>query len=59
MAICGNFARESGELKTALATGSRAADKPEASAQCRSLCSVTARAVRYYSRKTGRLAPLR
>jgi hypothetical protein len=28
----GNVARESGELKTALATGSRAAEKPEASA---------------------------
>ncbi|MCY2995504.1 MAG: hypothetical protein NTY19_47720 [Planctomycetota bacterium] len=27
--------------------------------QCHLLCSGTARAVRYYSRKTGRLAPLR
>jgi hypothetical protein len=34
-------------------------DQRPAGAQCRLLCSGTARAVRYCVRKTGRLAPLR
>jgi hypothetical protein len=43
-------------LRTNERNGSRSA---RASAQCHLLCSGTARAVRYYRRKTGRLAPLR
>ena len=38
---------------------SRIGGKTGGGAQCRLLCSGTAQAVRYYSRKTGRLAPLR
>ena len=49
--------------RKALAAGSwarkRGESLPATSAQSYLLCSGTARAVRYYSRKTGRLAPLR